>query len=745
MDRFVFNSSLWASLIVLVWSVGNELTAQSSFLNAPYTYKARNLRPADYGMSPKSWEGVLKICNARLKENPDDPETLLLRAVAYREYGVRRALLLRARDWKRSEADFATLFSIDSTFQDLHFQYGQLKRYKGEFEHALRLMHTQVDLRPELPYVAPALVRLYRQFLLEKDAEVVQTWLDAHPSGYATFFEAEMLRRSGQLLDADEKMSALLLNRRGLSYQPILLARARIYYALNRSDIAQSYVLQAIETIESEAEARLVAEDFKYIFTDDEADKFLSLNAPLDFKSFFYRLWEQRSPARSEDINRRLRAHYLRLWTAEKDLAYYAPREAYRVTNNVRMDRMADRDFPQAYWLNGEFSDKGLIFIRHGNPNTTVHSVSEGTPYLESWRYLDPDMDFHFEGFSNLAELIPSLPLDMGALEAREIWGGIYARLASSVRQRDGLQGVDRSSMNQMDLLTFGNELFDQSLKHARKGLSSDRHQWQRSLNHLDVPHVLASFRGSEGETRFEVHYAVPIGEVVPQLEFVDSRVDMKVGVALHDTSWNSVAKTYETIKAPATTDPSIAAIDFFRFDVPPDSYHVNVHAQIDDSDWLGSYQFDHRVPDLSGTGLLVSDVLPASNITPTTDTGRYIRNGLLLQVNPQAVYSRKNPVFVYFEVYNLTFAGNDRTQYSIRYSLVKPESKRRRVRLFRRKNDPVLSISYEREGDTLTAIEYGEIDMSDVPAGEYDLIITITDQTTGAEAASSRVIRLDK
>ena len=721
-----------------------DIFAQESFNEAPYTHKARNWQPADYGLDAGSWEEALRICHERLESDPEDLEALLLRAVAYREFGVRRALLLRVRDWKRSEADFRSLFERDSTYQDLHYQYAHLQRYKGEYEHALRLMHAQVDMRPELSYTIPALLRLYREFLLNRKQDEVEAWFDANPSGYVSLFRAEMLMKARQWEEADTILSELLLARRGLPYQPILLARARIYYALNRPDIAQSYVMQAIEAIDGPVPGRLVGEDFKYILTDREVSIYLGLKTAPAFKDFFHRIWEERNPARSEAINRRLQAHYLRLIQAERQLAYYSSREAYRIMNNVRMDRMADRDFPYAYWLNGELGDKGLVLVRHGPPHTTANSVNEDTPYIESWRYVNPDMDFHFEGLGSLGELIPTLPLDLNTVEAREIWGGSYAQLTRAIRQRDGVLGYDPSEMNQMDLMVFNNDIFDQSLKDARVGLTSDRHRWGRALRHLDVPHVLAAFRGSEENTRVEVYYAVPIGKVVPELEQVAEQVEIRVGMSMHDSTWQPAFKSYESFDVPPTVDPAIAAIDFFSFEVPPDSYHVNVHAQVEESEWLGSYQFEYRVRDLTGDELLVSDILPASNVEPTDRSSRYVKNGLLIQSNPSSVYHVETPLFVYFEVYNLNFGNDDLTHYTITYSLKREESERPRLKIFRRGDEPALSITYERDGAGRTAIEYGEIDMSAVPAGGYDLKVIVTDQTTGATAEAGRRIVLE-
>ena len=191
-----------------------------------YTYKAKNLLPADFGYTDRSWEMALRKMNDRLDEHPDDPDLLLQRAISYREYGARRALLLRRRDWKRSRQDFEALLAQDSTFKDVLYQYGMLQRYDGEFDSALQLMHMQVALNPEMEHVTPALFRLYHQFLHEKNSVEVNLWLQRHPSEFASFFEAEQMRKAGRLREADNRLVELVKTARDIPLQPLLLARA---------------------------------------------------------------------------------------------------------------------------------------------------------------------------------------------------------------------------------------------------------------------------------------------------------------------------------------------------------------------------------------------------------------------------------------------------------------------------------------------------------------------------------------
>jgi hypothetical protein len=339
--------------------------------------------------------------------------------------------------------------------------------------------------------------------------------------------------------------------------------------------------------------------------------------------------------------------------------------------------------------------------------------------------------------------LIPTLPLSIEVLDAREVWGGTYARLAMAVRQRDGLLGLDQGSLNRMDLMVFNNELFDDSRDDVHDGLTSDRHQWPRRMRHLEVQQFLAAFRGPDGKTSVELHYAIPLGVVSQGVD--RERLAVSIGLAVDDTLWQRVDASLDDRQLRTSEDMSLAAIDFTRFVVQPDSYHVSFHVRVEDTDWLGSYQFEYRVPAFPSDVLAISDVLPAVSIEPSVEMGPFVRNGLYIQANPGRGYRPAPPMFVYFEVYNLTFGEDDQTAYEIRYTLKAPEEQKRKIRLFRRSNDPVLSLTFERTGSDRTATEYGAIDMGAVDPGVYELEVTVTDKITDTSVSTSRIVQLAK
>ena len=706
-----------------------------------YTYKVKNLKPEDYGINAGTWEKALSLLRNRLDADTLDTESLYLRAVTYREMGIRKALLLRTRDWKRSTEDFERIIARDSSFRDVLFQYGLLKQYKKEFEPAFHLMHRQQQITEKKGYVEAAIFRMYRYYFSEHPPDAPDAWFTDNATVYTNYFRAEEVRRKGNLEEADALLSAQFDPTSELPVQPILLSRARIYYALHKPELAQGFVHQAIAAIKDEVGARLFFEDFKYILSNEEIERYKQIEEPAAFQRFFSNALEKRNPTRADEIDLRMHVHYERLIEAESLYTQYQPREAFRVIKRTQRNQTADRDFPHAYWLNGELGDRGLIFVRHGKPDDVAASVTESTDFIESWRYRNPDLIFHFEGHSGLGVLIPTLPNDISVLEAREVWGGGYALLSQSLRRRQGEDGTSRGRTYDLDIINYTNELFDQGIKDVGDGLTTDRYVWPGDLKHIDLPYMVSSFKTEDNKTQVEVHYAVPIGAALEGITDSPDAFAMDVGYAVHDTLWNVLhKKLVPKSLAIDTYDDEDSVVDVVRFVVPADSYHVNLHVGIDEVKRKGSYLFGYRVPDFSSNELLMSDIIPAMRIEPTEKSGSYVKNGLEIYANPGRGFNKRDPLSLYYEIYNLSYNNNDQTNYSIRYTL---EEKKKGGGLFRRKARSALSVEVDRMGDERVAIEYGELDVSSLKKGAYDLRVTITDKVSGTNATNYREIEL--
>ena len=59
---------------------------------------------------------------------------------------------------------------------------------------------------------------------------------------------------------------------------------------------------------------------------------------------------------------------------------------------------------------------------------------------------------------------------------------------------------------------------------------------------------------------------------------------------------------------------------------------------------------------------MLISDIIPALHISPASQPGRFTKHGLRVVANPGRGFQKKDPLVLYYEVYNLTFGTDDQT-----------------------------------------------------------------------------------
>lgn len=737
-----------------------------------------------------------------------DPENLdanYYHGISSREVAKYRGLL-NMHEWSNATDYFEKVIARDSLFRDVLYQYALLLRYGGHYKEAALLGEAQIRLRPELTEPRRELFRLYKQLLNHMKKDEVLEWLDAHPSEYAQFARGEFLRKQGEYAAADAIFVGLLRSP-VIPIQPVLLSRARIYYELNQPEKAQSFVYEAIRSIQDRSDALLVFEDFKYIFSESELDQFGSLHAPDSLRAFFEAFWVRRNPLPSAAVMERMTEHYRRLLKAEKDYVFDGVRSWLNDP-----DKLGELVLPKVYDLNEDFNDKGIIYIRHGEPDDRVVTVSgmvdpfrtgtgnaERTDWLpkdqsfdagwvpnESWRYYSPDMDFHFvvdEGGSvNNWRLTPAL-MNYEMLEDRSHWGGVYARLASlgrSVKERreriemrasnqsnqtlvelprpdedsnpdprdddageiesPASEGRDPSTVTlpALDVIAYREEMVELSQEDITLALTTDQHSWSEETLPLDVPYLLTAFKDPEGQTRLEIHFALPIGILTQSSKPGANTIDVEVGCALLETDWQEVSKEVNIKHLPPVPDREAAVLDYCSFVAEADSYQVAFHSRPVETNHLGGYQFGYRVPDLSGSSLLMSDILPASDIKPAIGPSRFTRNELYITANPFLRFPVNQPVYLYYEVYNLSSDADGKTQYTITYTLIPEERKGGFLGIGRRRDQPALALETQRSGFETSPFEFAEIDVASVDPGKYTLKVEVVDELSGASVERS-------
>lgn len=662
---------------------------------------------------------------------------------------------------REARRHFEWILARDSLYRDVLYQYALLYRQDSNYAKAIALAEAQVRLRPELDEPAIGLFRIYHSFLNHTHLDEAGRWLATHPTDYARFFEAERLRRKGALQKADAAFAALARPEFAWPPQAILLARARIWTALNQPDSVQALIDRAIALIDRPLGAHFIFEDCKYIFTAQELETYRRLQTPSEYQAFFRAFWERRDPMPGRPVNLRLIEHYRRLLVAERDYAYDGP----RLWHNDP-DKFGELDLPATYALNREFNDKGLIYLRHGAPDERIVTVrgeintfragsvsrerefSMGWIPNESWRYYNPRMDFHFvidEGATgNNWRLTPVLT-NAQMIEDREIWGPPYSRIMSTLRTKWEVEaGLRPPQPTALELSELREEMVAQSQATYQQGLTSDRYQWPRNLVVLPLEALPLAFRGDSGYTRIEVYYALPAAPFREVTGKSGGYTLAELGFAVHDSAWQPLVAQAQRRNIPILPDPTAAINDFVAVALRPGTYQATLHGRSLEAERLqGSVRFPLRVPDFSGPGLHMSDLLPAWRMEPSSGQSRFDRNGWHLWPNPLRRFSVRQPVFLYFEIYGLKLNGQQRTRYTVEYTLRPTKARKKFLGLFGGDDRPVLRLKSTHEDTRTDLAEHAELDVRQVEPGAYLLEVRVTDEHSGASVLRSLALEL--
>jgi tetratricopeptide (TPR) repeat protein len=734
-------------------------------------------------MEAGMWDAAIDLLDPVLEDAPDQLRPRLLRAICYREKAkvtyeeVRAGYYLdpselramwhaaqsesRGETWQldvgrdydvtRAMFDFEHILARDSSYDRALHEYAILWHDHDLFDRAISLGEEQLAFRPDLPEAHEELIETYRHFLAWTPSARALRWLQERATPYAMYFIGEIHRREGRLERADSLFEAMLADPAAIPPQPVLLSRARIRIAQERYRAAHAFIEDALQ-FDRPVEARLLYRDFFYVMDEDEFAEARTLQTVAQYADFYERLWARRNPTPASRINWRLVEHYRRLVTAEREYAYFGARPGFSGYSGPTTGNDGNSDtsgligtqvtFPPLYRETHGFNDKGVIYIRHGEPDERV--VTQPRPDIdlnESWRYAAEDVEFHFfisqsSGTAYSWRLVSYLG-NCYMADDRRHWGGFYAQIAPRMQMADPLDGARRNDpcgqgstpRSEVDLFQGMDKLSTAGQEAITEGLTTDRHTWTtRDVESFDYPFDVVTFRGTGGQTDVSAYFALPVGwfsEAVPS-----QVLPVDVGLALHDTTWTPVAASTSVREYEAATDPTRAAFEELHVSVAPDSYRVSLHSELIGSSMLGGYQFWRRIPDYSRQESMMSDVLLAYDIRPKAGHVPSTRSSLQFIANPFHRAAIDQPVHVYFELYNLALDENDVARYEVTYRIEPVEEGG--LLGFLGRDEPALSVSAGFEDDTPSPIVFSQIDVRELDAGTYTLVVRVTDATSG-------------
>src|ERR687898_3408384 len=365
--------------------------------------------------------------------------------------------------------------------------------------------------------------------------------------------------------------------------------------------------------------------------------------------AYLKRFWAQRDRTELRAEGERLREHYRRLFYARKNFQLATKNRHYDIVERYRSG-------------SPDFDDRGVIYIRHGEPSSRASYAAPGLEPNESWRYdrTDGDLIFHFIaredvqdfklveslfdvlGFSSAVKLQQNNSASDNAVAeqlmlSREQLSPIYRRLQAAGRGSTGRYQNQERRAGQESIAV---------------GTTSDSYELRFPNELKATSEVLAVGRDSTGH-QVQIAYAIAGSSLEPvtvtrgylysvRLRFVATDVRGKVVSAL-DTTRHFVA--------PERVPPNEHLVGRVGTTVPQGSLQYRLAIQQGDDAGMTLPRDTVRVGPASGAALSLSDLVLGSR---TANLGWRRTPDDTVLFNPLRTYKRGEEMELYYEIEGL-------------------------------------------------------------------------------------------
>jgi GWxTD domain-containing protein len=428
------------------------------------------------------------------------------------------------------------------------------------------------------------------------------------------------------------------------------------------------------------------------------------------------RFWDRRDAADARDAGERLAEHYRRWFYVHQNFRLATRHRHYDITDVYRTTQR-------------EFDDRGLIYLRHGEPDRRAFYAKPGIEPNESWLYLrgEGDLVFHFvarehdQDYKLVESLVDVFGFAGGVVAGTGTFGSV-SELYSSRDQFGPLYArISHGTVAQGTALAEERRLGQHSIA---VGTTTDtyRQRFDASLDLVTGDFVVGDGTGS-GQA-LHVVFAVPAARLTSRPAAGGVVYPLHFRLLVSDTSDRLVARV-DTARAFRAREPLGGAAYLtgqLAVSVPPGDYR---------------YRLLVNTPDSAGGDVVLGDSITAERLDGSTVAasdlvlGRrgaglvWTAGGDTVLLNPLGRFPQGSAAELYYEVYGMERGA-------AMHTVVRLEREGGRSffgaikGLFGGRRAPVV-LEFDAPADgPITRVHRG-LDLRDAPRGRYLLSLTVT------------------
>ena len=420
-----------------------------------------------------------------------------------------------------------------------------------------------------------------------------------------------------------------------------LLEVARTRFLLGRNDGSQPYYDGAV--FDDSATVGHYRADLSYIATETELRAFDQANGPAR-AAYLHRFWAIRDAADMRNSGERLQEHYRRVFFARRSYPLFAPVRSRDLNGRIAIAAP-------------EWDDRGVIHIRHGEPDDRVQMSTLGVEPNESWRYAraEGDLVLHFvarheldvyrlvESLFDVADAVPQTSevrrTDLTSqgqemvLRSRETLLPFYRRARRSTESPEREFRLAERAMSRASLVS---------------ALSSDT--YRRGYAHgLGVLADVAVIGSAPGGSLLHVAFILPFGAVGAAWLGTGQEYPLRFKLIAFDLEGRTVARV-DSLVRPSTVADATERWLAGGLSVPLPEGRFRLRVALEDGDTAGTMlplRSIEVAPRNDGV-LTVSDLALGPADGPWREA---MADGSDVALNPAGILRREDPVELAYEV----------------------------------------------------------------------------------------------
>ncbi len=406
--------------------------------------------------------------------------------------------------------------------------------------------------------------------------------------------------------------------------------------------------------------------------------------------------------------------------------------------------------------------DRGKYYIKFGESDDRVISYGIGKNYRdnETWAYYDKNLfidfvdqtGFGFREANNLLEAISSGPANVKIQSAAELYTERESLHQMYSRFRDILNGsLGFTSESSFYRLT---EDLAAERKLVLNSSQPAKFSYSFSKDKLNATISSSVFRGEFGLSRIEFYYAFPMKELTfrPGTQMPYETLVEK-DLTIFNQSFENILHKNETLKLFANNKNQIKKrfyINQHNEELAPGNYNIALKLDNTYGNSLAILRAQLNVKDFTTDSLTLSDIQLSLNIREGIKNTRNLKPNNIQVVPYVANTVNKNrPLFIYFEIYNLTLNNKNQTKFRIKYEISSRADNQKSAltstikyisRLVgKEKTKETIGSSFESQGDQEFQQIFLSIDFSNFPAGATRLTVWVTDIGTEKSVSAEK------